>query len=126
MKIILIIFFFVLNAYPQNDTTLQKLKDVVNSIDNSTKNLPIKITWNWMPIDSALSYNIYYCAANDTTIMPIKDGANIIDIWDWQTGSTIYNYYWVRRPSTKYLRIGIIGVNQAGKTTVMKCKTYGF
>jgi hypothetical protein len=104
--------------------TLDSLKNIVSSIEGSINNLPQKVSWDYMPIDSALFYNVYYCAANDTSLMPIHSGSNLDDVWDWQTGSTVYNYFWVKKTSLKYLRIGIAGVNQAGKTTAMRCTTY--
>lgn len=122
---LIIIFLLTLSfEISAQNKTLDSLRNVINQIENSTKNLPIKVSWNWMTLDSALSYNVYYCAADDSSLIPLKDGIDGSSVWEWQTGSTVYNYFWVKNPLMKYLKIGIVGVNQAGKTTAMRCKTY--
>lgn len=120
---LLIVHCTLLIAQSQTNT-LDSLRNIVSELDASANKLPIKVNWDWMPLDSALSYDVYYCAADDSSLIPLKDGIDGSSVWDWQTGSTIYNYFWVKNPLMKYLKIGIVGVNQAGKATAMKCKTY--
>ncbi len=123
MLIFLILFTAL--AFGQNKT-LDSLRNVVSDLENSAGKLPIKVSWEWMPVDSASYYVVYYCSADDINKIPIKDGVNPDDIWDWKVGSTIYNYCWVKRPLKKYLVIGLIGVNQAGKKTRLRVINVSF
>jgi len=121
------IILFLLAASIQmlaQNNTLDSLRNVVTSLENSAENLPVKVNWEWMP-EYPVKYDVYYCSADDTTIMPITDGVNGDLVADWMTGSTIYNYFWVKPPLKRFLRIGIIGVF-SGQKTLMKCYTYDY
>lgn len=120
--IILFLLMFGVQLMAQNKT-LDSLKNIINQLELSAGKLPIKISWNWIP-DYSYKFDVYYCSADDSSKIPIKDGINGDLVWDWQTGSTVYNYYWVKQPLKRFLRIGIVGVNNSGQKTLMKCYTY--
>lgn len=123
-----LIILFLLTAGAQilaQNNALDSLRNIITALENSADNLPIKVSWDWMP-DYPEMYEVYYCSGDDTSLMPIKDGIESGLVWDWQTGSTIYNYYWVKQPLKRFLRIGIVGVMSDGQKTLMKCFTYDY
>lgn len=123
---LIIIFLLTLSfEISAQNKTLDSLRNVIGQIENSTKNLPIKVSWNWMT-NYPEKYEVYYCAADDSSLIPLKDGIDGSSVWDWQTGMTVYNYFWVKNPLMKYLRIGIVGVDKNGQKTLMKCFTYEY
>lgn len=111
------------NCYSQNKT-IDSLRNAITELELSTKQLPIKVSWNYLPYNEAVSYDVYYCSADDTSKIPLKDGIDANLVWDWKLGNTIYNYLWVKQPLKRFLRIGIVGIGGNGQSTLMKCYTY--
>jgi hypothetical protein len=83
----------------------------------------IKVTWDTDPHN--LWYRVYYCAGDDSSLFPIKNGVTHDQVWDWQTGSTLYPYFYVKNDGYgKYFRVGIIGESSTGDLSKMIIKTY--
>src|SRR5574338_769831 len=124
-KSLIILFLLAGSQVLAQNNTLDSLRNIITALENSADNLPIKVSWNWLP-NYPEKYEVYYCSADDTTIMPVKDGVDGDLVSDWQTGSTVYNYFWVKQPLKRFLRIGIVGVMSDGQKTLMKCFTYDY
>lgn len=94
MSLILTIALFVTGCAP-NDTAAQ-----------------IKVSWNPQVSPTGkypVVYHVYYVAGDDTTKFPVKLGATDADIWDWQVGTTIQSYFYVKNDGYgKYFRVGVI------------------
>lgn len=83
----------------------------------------IKVTWDMQP--NALWYQVYYCAGDDSSKFPIKDGVTHDQVWDWQTGSTLYPYFYIKNDGYgKFYRVGVIAVSFSGDLSPMKVMTY--
>lgn len=83
----------------------------------------IKVTWD-MDAQAAY-YKVYYCAGNDTSLFPIKDGVTHQQVWDWWTGDTLYPYFYVKNDGYgDYYRVGVIKVSFSGDYTTMTVQTY--
>lgn len=83
----------------------------------------IKVTWETQ--STALWYRIYYCAGDDSSKFPIKDGITHDQVWDWQTGSTLYPYFYIKNDGYgKFYRVGVIAESFSGDLSTMVCKTY--
>lgn len=85
----------------------------------------IKVTWDLDQTGNILWYNVYYCAGADSSVFPLKDGVTHEQVWDWQTGSTLYPYFYVKQPYLgDFFRVGIIGVSADGNMSTMTVQTY--
>jgi hypothetical protein len=84
-----------------------------------------QIKVNWDTDSHNLWYRVYYCAGDDSALFPIKNGVTHDQVWDWQTGSTLYPYFYVKNDGYgKYFRVGIIGESSTGDLSKMTVKTY--
>ena len=85
----------------------------------------IRVEWDQDVTGQTLWYQVYYCAGDDTTLFEIRDGVRHDEVWDWQTGSTLYPYFYIKNDGWgKYYRVGVIGVTKDGDQSTMTCTTY--
>ena len=83
----------------------------------------IKVTWQ--PDSQNLWYNVYYCAGDDSSKFPLKENSLHSDVWDWQSGSTLYPYFYIKNDGYgKYYRVGVIGISPTGDMSAMSIQTY--
>lgn len=74
---------------------------------------------------NALWYQVYYCAGDDSSLFPLKNGITHDKVWDWQTGSTLYPYFYVKNDGYgKFYRVGVIAVSPTGDMSPMMINTY--
>lgn len=106
----LILSLFFLGCTP-NDTAAQ-IKIQWDSQESPNKQYPVV-------------YHIYYCAGDDTSLFPVKNNAVHQDIWDWEIGTTINNYFYVKNDGFgKFFRIGIIPYSWDGTPADIRIITF--
>ena len=128
------IFFFSAIVYSQDSSAINKLRNVVSSIDSSVRNLPQKVVWNFYPADSlkVLWYEVFFVAGDDSSKFPFWLGSKYDDVnfgftvSDWKAGETFQNSgYFTNRNHKKFWRVGIIGkTNEGVRTKMFFCKTF--
>lgn len=102
MKIVIIFFLLTIALFPQ-----------------------IKVSWDLDQTGNTLWYNVYYCSGADSSVFPLKDGMTHDQVWDWQTGSTLYPYFYVKQPFVgTFFRVGVIGVSADGTPARLSVQTY--
>jgi len=90
----------------------------------------VKLSWNPSTDADVWQYAIFYCQGLDTTLFPIRTGVDPDTLWksepisNWQY-ATIYDLKFCLEPKVMtgitYLRLGVSGINSAGKFGIIKC-----
>lgn len=65
---------------------------------------------------------IFYCQGNDTTMFPLVEDATYEQVWDWQIGQNLYNYFYVELKSItlgKYIRLGVMAIGWNGEKSLL-------
>ena len=90
----------------------------------------ITVRWDGTGESDVLWYAVFYCQGADTTLFPFNTGTDPDSLWmneeivNWSFARTVNDYY-CHIPNDMvgitYLRIGVAGINAAGKVGVIRC-----
>ena len=115
--ILALIMLFTNSTFPQSNLIIKPAQ-------------VIKLIWTPSIDPDVWQYAIFYCQGLDTTLFPIKTGVDLDTLWksepisNWQY-ATVYDLKYCLEPKTMtgltYLRLGISGINSAGKFGIIKC-----
>ena len=90
----------------------------------------IKLTWNTSSEADVYQYAVFYCQGVDTSLFPFNTGTDPDSLWmnepisNWSFARVYdkkFHYEPAVIPGITYVRLGVAGINLAGKLGLIQC-----